>query len=126
MPSTTYEIIKALPGKGFNWTGFVAELRARYVVTYSNVHDGALPWEGTLAEWDAAKGVRQLRHTAMYISTCLTDTVSKRSSFIPPSPETLAWGGFLGGETVVYTDREAEAIAIEEVRTIAAFYLASV
>lgn len=38
------------------------------------------------------------------------DLVSAESTinhFIPASPETEAWGGFLGGERLTYTDRKA-------------------
>lgn len=31
--------------------------------------------------------------------------------FIPASPETKAWGGFLGGERVMYRDKHAETDA---------------
>lgn len=36
---------------------------------------------------------------------------SKVSHFIPASPETQAWGGFLGGEHIHYTNKAAEADA---------------
>lgn len=35
------------------------------------------------------------------------------SHFIAASPETEAWGGFLGGERIHYVDRKAEAVAMD-------------
>jgi hypothetical protein len=40
---------------------------------------------------------------------------ANRSSFIPPSPETLSWGGFLGGTHCHWTDHAAEAEATAEI-----------
>lgn len=38
---------------------------------------------------------------------------SRVSHFIPASPETEVWGGFLGGERISYTNKAAEATSME-------------
>ena len=43
---------------------------------------------------------------------------SRVSHFIPPSEETLLWGGFLGGETVVYNDPYKAADLAKEVEEL--------
>jgi hypothetical protein len=59
---------------------------------------------GGLAWWkDRVRAVAHL----------LVSTESTVNHFIPASPETEAWGGFLGGERLTYTDRNA-ADAAEE------------
>jgi hypothetical protein len=45
----------------------------------------------------------------------VVDADSRVVHYIPPSPETLAWGGFLGGERISYTNKAAEADAMEMV-----------
>ena len=117
--TSTYDLIKALPGKGTDWRGLVDALSARYVTQYAALNDGEAPWpNNTTDEWASAKGVRELRHAAMYAATMITDDKSRRSSFIPPSPETLSWGGFLGGESVVWRDDAAYSEAVEECAAI--------
>jgi hypothetical protein len=100
----TYEMIRALPGKGFDWPGFYAAMRAAYVENCATHKRCALG----LDRHDAAKGVRQLRQAAWEMAGCIVQHDSVRARFIGPSPETLSWGGFLGGETVVVTDHDAE------------------
>ena len=51
--AATYEIIRALPAKGFDWAGFNAALRAKVVAA-----NAAMPH--TLEGWDAAKGMRAI------------------------------------------------------------------
>ena len=120
-PMSTYEMIKALPGKGTNWRKLVDALSAEYVSAYKQKHDGAEPYAPhTTDEWAAAKGVREMRHAAMYAAACFVQHMSKRSSFIPPSEETLSWGGFLGGEHVSWTDEDAETAATARVAEIIA------
>lgn len=45
------------------------------------------------------------------IAGALVASDCRVSHFIPQSPETLEWGGFLGGERLTYTDKKAEAAA---------------
>jgi hypothetical protein len=114
----TYEIIKALPGKTTNWRSLVDALSANYVAAYASKY-GAAPYAPTTTdEWANARTVRELRYAAMCAANAYVGFVAQQSSFIPPSPETLAWGGFLGGETVVWTDSDAETAATETVAHI--------
>ena len=116
---STYEIIKAIPGKGYNWTGFCAALRERYMATYAEAHKGATPWPSNTTDvWDAAKGIRDMRTAAMEMACSIVHTKSTHATFIPPSPETLSWGGFLGGETVVVLDKEIEAAVTFEIEQL--------
>ena len=116
--SGTYEMIKALPSKGTDWRRLVDALSDRYVAVYTAKH-GAAPYAPTSTDgWAAARTVRELRGAAMEAASFTVEAEAKRSTRIAPSPETLAWGGFLGGETVVWNDRDAEAEAIERVRQI--------
>jgi hypothetical protein len=41
------------------------------------------------------------------VAHLIVSTDSTINHFIPASPETEAWGGFLGGERLIYTDRKA-------------------
>ena len=117
---TTYEMIKTLPGKTTNWRNLVDALSANYVAAYAAKYSAAPYAPNTTDEWANARTVRELRFAAMCAANCYVGFMAQQSSFIPPSPETLAWGGFLGGETVVWTDRDCEANAIEVVRRIIA------
>lgn len=108
---STYEIIKALPGKGTDWAGFQAALRTLMVGEYIRPE--------TEARW-AEKGIRAARGAAMEMATIIVHRASVRSTFIAPSPETLSWGGFLGGETVVFRDGEAAEQATHEIAKLAA------
>ena len=117
--ATTYETIKSLPGKSTNWRGLVDALVANYLAVYAAAHNGKSPYAPhTTDEWAAAKGVRQLRDAAMQVACSTVHALSIRSSFIPPSPETLQWGGFLGGEALSWTDRDAEEQATAAVISI--------
>jgi len=116
--TSTYEIIKALPAKGYNWAGFTTALRARYVESCDAKNRDA----GYLPECDAALStlrVRECREICMRMATIIVDHGAVSSRFIPPSEETLAWGGFLSGETVVLRDGAADEILTEEVRALA-------
>lgn len=114
----TYEMIKALPGKGTNWRSLVDALSANYVAVYTAAK-GQAPWAPTSTdEWAAAKGIRQLREAAWHAAGWAVQAHAQRSRFLPPSEETLSWGGFLGGETVVWSDDDAEAEALDAVRQI--------
>lgn len=120
MPST-YEMIRALPGKGTDWPRLVCALSDHYVRVYAETTGGAEPWPGnTTAEWAKAKGVREMRFAAMCAANSAVHQASTRSGFLPPSPQTLAEGGFLGGEALVWTDEAAEQAATAEVARIIA------
>jgi hypothetical protein len=105
---TTYEIIRAIPAKGFNWTGFNTALRAKVVAA-----DAAQAH--TLVEWDAAKGMRAVRIAAMEMACFYADKVSKRVNIIQPSDESKAWDSFEGGHHDVWNDRDAMEAATQEV-----------
>jgi hypothetical protein len=57
------------------------------------------------------KGIRADRSTAMEMACLIVHARSVRQKFIAPSEETLSWGGFLGGENSVWTDKDAEEAA---------------
>ena len=119
--SNTYEMIRALPGKGTNWTALVAALTNNYLSVYAEKNGGQTPWKrNTIDVWNAAKGVRELRTAAMEAANFAVSEMSQRSTFQSPSPETLAWGGFLGGSTLVWTDDDAEAQATVKIAAIIA------
>lgn len=106
--TTTYEMIRALPAKGFDWTGFNAALRAKVVSVDAARAD-------TLADWDAAKGMRAVRTAAMEMANFYADKVSKRQNIIAPSSESRMWDSFEGGHNDVWTDAEALERAAGEV-----------
>lgn len=60
--------------------------------------------EGGLAWW---------KWLCVCVARDLIDLDAKVNHFIPASPETIEWGGFLGGERVIFTDKAAEADAQE-------------
>lgn len=117
----TYEMIRDLPGKGTNWPRLLDALTNHYVATYAATHNGAKPWApNSLDLWAAAKGIRQMRLACMEAANFAVGNACLRSSRAAPSEETLSWGGFLGGETLVWTDKEAEARAVDEIAAIIA------
>lgn len=101
---TTYEFIKALPGRGTNWGAILKALRAMYAEDGKVFNEARFLCAGET-------GVRAARSTAMEMAVSIVWARSRRIRFIPPSPETLTWGGFLGGENCVWTDKEAEEAA---------------
>lgn len=117
--TSTYEMIRALPGKSTNWVKLVGTLRGHYLAAYALAHNGAAPWAGNTTDiWDAAKGVRELRTAAMEMASFTVHAASIRSSFQAPSEETLSWGGFLGGSNLVWMDDDAAAQATAEIASI--------
>lgn len=113
---TTYQAIKAIPAKGFDWVGFNEALRAKVVAV-----NAAMPH--TLAEWDAAKGMRAVRTAAMEMAAFYVDKVSKRQLNIAPSDESNAWDSFEGGHNDVWNDEAAANQATKEVINIIRSYI---
>jgi hypothetical protein len=70
-------------------------------------------------------GLAWWRDRCRSVANNIVQQRSTISTFIQPSQETLQWGGFLGGEHVVYTDEAAEHRAVAEVRDIVAEALQS-
>lgn len=106
--TTTYQMIKALPAKGFNWTGFTAALRSKVIAA-----NAAMPH--TLEGWDGAKGMREVRTAAMEMAAFYVSRVSSRSHIIPPSDESRVWDSFEGGHHCHWTDRDADEAATNEI-----------
>ena len=107
--NSTYEMIKALPAKGFNWAGFKKALRAKVIDVK------AFGFMDTLTEWDNAEGMRQVRTAAMEMANFYVMKVSQRSNIIAPSTESKVWDSFEGGHHDVRNDAEAIEKATEEV-----------
>lgn len=112
MTQTTYEAIKAIPGKGFDWNGFVGAVRDMQIITRSGMNRIPDPYA---EEFASMKGIGDKRRLAMWYATLIVHDCSKSSKFIPPSQETLSWGGFLGGDTVVLTDEDAAQEATDKI-----------
>jgi hypothetical protein len=110
--TTTYEMIRALPAKGFDWTGFNAALRTKVIETE------AFGFPETLEGWDAAKGVRAVRTAAMEMAAFYVDKVSKRQHIIPPTDESKMWGSFEGGHNLIWIDQDADEMATQEIATL--------
>jgi hypothetical protein len=64
------------------------------------------------------KANKNKREVAMQISNAIVHEIATVSVFIPPSPETIAWGGFLGGTRETYTDSEKEEKAYDFIKVI--------
>jgi hypothetical protein len=105
---TTYEMIRAIPAKGFDWVGFCTALRTKVVTA-----NAAQAF--TLEGWDAAKGMREIRTAAMEMAAFYVDKVSKRSNTIAPSTESRTWDSFEGGHHDVWNDAAASEQATQEV-----------
>lgn len=116
--TNTYEMIKALPAK-FDWTSFNAALRAIYV---EQAGRNVASWSAqhALAEWDAAKGVRQMRGAAMEMACSIVSRKATRSFRSAPTAETLAFDSFEGGMCEVWTDAGAEEAATQEIADLIA------
>jgi hypothetical protein len=111
---STYEIIRDIPAKGFDWAGFNAALRA--LVVEAN----AAPHEDTFAEWDSAKGMRAIRIAAMEMANLYAFKVSSRQHIIPPSDESKMWDSFEGGHNLIWNDAAALEAAAQEIAALAA------
>jgi len=112
--TSTYEMIKALPAKGFDWVGFNAALRAQFVeLCGRNV--AAWCHQNALQNWDAAKGMREVRTAAMEMACSIVSDKSRCSFRSTPTSETLAFDSFEGGQNEVWTDKEAEENATMEI-----------
>lgn len=112
--TTTYELIRALPAKGFDWAGFNAALRAEYVALAGrNVESWSA--KHSLAGWDAANGMRAVRTAAMEMACSIVSDKARRSFRSAPTAETLAFDSFEGGMCEVWTDAEAEEAATAEI-----------
>lgn len=119
----TYEMIKAIPAKGFDWTGFNTTLRAEYVALVGrNIEAWCI--QHSLAGWDAAKGVRQMRGAAMEMAASIVSRKATRSNIIAPSQESAMWDSFEGGHHDVWTDANAEEAATAEIATMIERYRA--
>lgn len=59
-------------------------------------------------------GVAYLRNLCVSHANSVIHAACTRQHFQPASDETLAWGGFLGGENLIWTDANALAQAEEE------------
>ena len=114
---TTYETIKNLPAKGFDWKGFVSELRSQYVAWCEENRriPAYLPEIDPMIE---KGGIRNMREVAMWLAAAIVDFNSKRVHRQEPSQQTLAEGGFLGGEILVWNDADAEEIATAEIHAL--------
>lgn len=106
--TSTYEIIKALNGKTTDWAGLNEALESRY-------HVDCGEFSKDQAARFSEKGVRAARNAAMEMACAIVHKAATKSSFIPASEETKAWGGCLGGETVVWTDQDASEAATHEI-----------
>lgn len=122
--TNTFEIISALPVKGFDWTAFRAALRAQFVEQCGR---NIAAWcnQNALAEFDNATGMREIRRQAVYMAVSIVSHKSTRSNVIPPSQESAAWDSFEGGHHDVWTDAEIEARAIAEIGALAEGFLKS-
>ena len=111
---TIYPTIKAIPAKAFDWKAAFEAMRARYVASFN----GKIPYcsEMAIAEDDAAaaSGLHGKRDAIVHMAVSLASAASTRSHYQAPSEETLAWGGFLSGTNLVWTDAEAAEVVTEE------------
>lgn len=80
----------------------------------ANHHDGMFH-DSTFYKAD---GLPWWRDRCVSVAEDIISKQSVRSHFIPPSPETLAWGGFLGGETVHIKDAGKASSAMSQVLDI--------
>lgn len=112
--TTTYEMIRALPAKGFDWVAFNAALRAQFV-ELAGRNIGAWCHQHSLAGWDAAKGMRAVRGAAMEMACSIVSRKATRQNIIAPSQESQAWDSFEGGHNDVWTDADAEETATQEI-----------
>lgn len=116
--TTTYEIIRALPAKGFDWTGFNVALRAEYVELLGR---NVASWsaQNSLQRWDAAKGIREIRTATMELACFIVGEKSRRQVIIAPSQESQMWDSFEGGHNEVWTDADAEVAATAAIAELA-------
>lgn len=105
---TTYEMIRAVTAKGFDWAGFCAALRTKVIAANA-------AQDFTLEGWAAAKGMREIRTAAMEMAAFYVDKVSKRSNITAPSTESRTWDSFEGGHHDVWNDADASEQATQEV-----------
>ncbi len=114
-----FDVISTIPAKSIDWTGLRQAIRSLYVAAYGDKDPTR-----TLARYDAAQGLREVRFEMGAMANCIVDKRCQTvvNHMIPASPETLSWGGFLGGTHIVYAKRDdaKEEAAIEEIAALVA------
>jgi len=65
-------------------------------------------------------GIAYYRELCLSHANAIVGCASTKSHYIPPTPETMEWGGFLGGTNCVWTDADAHEFAtnmvVEQIR----------
>lgn len=74
---------------------------------------GILSAESRAGDNFRPEGIAFYRDICLSHANSIIHNASVQQTFIPPSPETLAWGGFLGGEVVTYNDESLQDAAIK-------------
>ena len=112
--------VKKLPAKGYNWEGLIGAIKARYFAECAERRH-VNRWEETEAEIATGMRGKRLAVTAQLVG--FVHGAAIRVARQAPTEETLAWGGFLGGEVLVWTCKEAEeAATVEALALIAQFH----
>lgn len=109
MTTQINEAIAKLDAKTTDWKGLLTAL----VALYESVSKGEYRCYShklgmTVDAVAQINGVRDFRFNCQSAGNWYGELASRKSTFIPPSEETLAWGGFLGGEYVVTNDSAIE------------------
>lgn len=112
-----FDVISTIPAKSVDWAGLRQAIRSLYVAAYGDKDPTR-----TLARYDAAQGLREVRFEIGAMANCIIDRRCEAvvNHMIPASPDTLSWGGFLGGTHIVYAKRDdaKEVEAVEEIATL--------
>ena len=116
-----FNVISSIPASSVNWIGLRQEIRALYVGAYGD-QDPTL----ALVRYDAAQGLREIRFEIGAMANRIVDAKCETvvNVMIPPSPESLAWGEFLGGTRIIYATRneDKEGAAVEEIAGLVATF----
>ena len=108
----TYTLFKNTAANALNWDALINELIVIYVdACKAFEHD----YQRQVDVWKMTKNKRLV---AMEVSNSIVHEMATVSVFIPPSPETIAWGGFLGGNREIYMDNEKEEKAFDFIKSI--------
>lgn len=84
-------------------------LHAVYASIVDEKHLEHADWMFRNSTFYKENGIAWWRDRCVSVADGIINKHAKVNRAIEPSPETLAWGGFLGGERVIYMDKAKEA-----------------
>ena len=90
------------------WEALTASYTQKVGEKTAKHHEGMWLSGGAAATYKP-EGLAWWKDRCLSVANNIVDNASVKSAYIPPSDETLAWGGFLGGEHLSWTNQADKA-----------------